>query len=176
MLPPARAGGGNQNMAVLQELSGRISTVPGVQSAGLATTMPFVEQLTATITVERMGAQDAQTESVDYRTISTNYFQLMGIRLIEGESFTAEDKRGAPNVVIVNQTMARRFWPNESAVGKRLKGGGANSAGPWRTIKGVVADSGQSSPSASINPEVYLPHLQDPTCCRRMNLIMRTNI
>jgi putative ABC transport system permease protein len=175
-IQPARAGGGNQNMAVLQELSGRISTVPGVQSAGLATTMPFVEQLTATITVEGIGAQGAQTESVDYRTISTNYFQLMGIRLIEGESFTAEDKRGAPNVVIVNQTMARRFWPNESAVGKRLKGGGANSAGPWRTIKGVAADSGQSSPSASINPEVYLPHLQDPTCCRRMNLVMRTNI
>ncbi len=47
----------------------------------------------------------------------------MGISLIEGEGFTAEDKQGALNVVIVNQTMARRFWLNEKAVGKRLKGG-----------------------------------------------------
>jgi putative ABC transport system permease protein len=175
-IPPARAGGGDRNMVILQQLSERISTVPGVQSAGLATTMPFVEPLTAAITVEGIGAQGAQTESVDYRTISTNYFQLLGIRLIEGEGFTPEDKRGALYVVIVNQTMARRFWPNESAVGKRLKGGEANSPGPWRTVKGVVADSGQRSLSDSINPEVYLPHLQDPSCCRRMNLVMRTNV
>jgi putative ABC transport system permease protein len=175
-IPPASAGGGDRNMAVLQQLSERISTVPGVQSAGLATTMPFVESMTAPITAEGIGVQGAQTENVDHRTISTNYLQLMGIRLIEGEGFTAEDKQGAPSVVIVNQTMARRFWPNESAVGKRLKGGEANSAGPWRTVKGVVADSGQRSLSASINPEVYLPHLQDPTCCRRMNLVMRTKV
>jgi putative ABC transport system permease protein len=175
-IPPARAGGGDRNMVILQQLSERISTVPGVQSAGLATTMPFVESLTADITVEGIGGQGAQTEDVDYRTISTNYLRLMGIRLIEGEGFTADDKQGAPYVVIVNQRMARRFWPNESAVGKRLKGGGANSTGPWRTVKGVVADSGQRSLSASINPEVYLPHLQDPTCCRRMNLVMRTNV
>jgi predicted permease len=175
-IPPARAGGGDRNMVTLQQLSERISTVPGVQSAGLATTMPFVESMSAPITVEGIGAQGAQTENVDYRTISTNYLQLMGIPLIEGEGFTAQDKQGAPYVVIVNRTMARRFWPNQSAVGKRLKGGGANSTGPWRTVKGVVADSGQRSLSVSINPEVYLPHLQDPTCCRRMNLVMRTNV
>src|SRR5262245_1017491 len=175
-IPPARAEGGDSNMVVLQQLSERISNVAGVQSAGLATTMPFIESLTATITVEGAGAQTAQTEKVDYRTVSTNYFQLMGIRLLAGEAFTADDKQGSPVVVIVNQSMARRFWPDESALGKRLKAGGANSAGPWLTVKGVVADTGQRSLSDTINSEVYLPHLQQPACCRRMNLVMRTNV
>jgi putative ABC transport system permease protein len=79
-------------------------------------------------------------------------------------------------VVIINQAMARRFWPNESAVGKRLKEGGGTANNPWMTVKGVVGDSAQSSLSASINPEVYFPNGQKPYCCRRMNLIMRTNL
>ena len=74
-IPPSRAGGGDRNMAVLQQLSERISTVAGVQSAGLATTMPFIESLTAPITVEAIGAQDAQTENLipvrSVRTISS---------------------------------------------------------------------------------------------------------
>src|SRR5262249_54991211 len=72
--------------------------------------------------------------------------------------------------------MARRYWPNESAVGKRLKMGGPSSDNPWRTVKGVMADSTQSTLGASISPEVYFPHAQMSHCCRRMNLVIRTNI
>jgi putative ABC transport system permease protein len=177
-IPPARSGGGGQNMAIFQQLSERIRTVPGVQSTAVATHVPFSQRATESVTIERAIAQAApQTESVETRTVSKEYFQVMGIRLIEGAGFTLQDKQDAPAVVIINQTMARRFWPNESAVGTRLKSGGLTSNAPWATVKGVVSDSAQGYQlNDSIRPEVYFPHAQAPNCCRRMNLIMRTNV
>jgi putative ABC transport system permease protein len=176
-ISPARSGDGRQNAAIFQQLSDRIRTIPGVRSAAFASHIPFDFTFASTVTIEQNASQGAlQTESVDTRTISTDYLQVMGIRLIEGEGFTVEDKQGTPLVVIINQAMARRFWPNESAVGKRLKEGRGTSNNPWMSVKGVVADSAQSSLSASISPEVYFPNGQKPYCCRRMNLIMRTDI
>jgi putative ABC transport system permease protein len=176
-ISPARLRNGQQVGAIFQQLSDRLRTIPGVRSAALASHIPFDFTFSSTVTIEQSAAQQAaQTESVDTRTISTDYLQVMGIRLVEGEGFTPEDKQGAPLVVVINQAMARRFWPNESAIGKRLKEGSGTSNNPWRTVKGVVADSAQSSLKASINPEVYFPHGQMMYCCRRMNLIMRTNV
>jgi putative ABC transport system permease protein len=175
-IPPARTNNGQPIAPIFQQLSDRIRTVPGVQSVGVASHIPFDQTESWTVTVERNVSQGgAQTGSVDTRTISTDYLQVMGIRLIDGAGFTAQDRQGAPYVVIINQAMARRYWPDESAVGKRLKVGGRTSNNPWATVKGVVADSVQSSLSAPIDPEVYFPHGQMAYCCRRMNLIMRTN-
>ncbi len=176
-IPPARSGDGQQNAVIFQRLSDRIRTVPGLQSIGVASHIPFDQTATETVTIERDIAQGrAQTERVDTRTVSTNYLEVMGIRLIAGERFTSQDRQDAPPVVIINQAMARRFWANENAVGKRLKLGGPTSGAPWVTVKGVVADSAQISLSASIRPEVYFPQTQNASCCRRMNLVMRTNV
>jgi len=176
-IPPARAAGGNQNQAIFQQFIDRIRTVPGVQSVASTTHSPFDFSMTDTITVESNAAQgNTQTENIESRTISSDYFQVIGIRLVEGEWLTAEDKHATPYVALVNQTMARRFWPNESALGKRLKSGNPTSNSPWVTIKGVVADIAQTTLNAPIIPEVYFPHEQIPYCCRRMNLVMRTNV
>jgi putative ABC transport system permease protein len=144
----------------------------------VASYLPFLQRAPENVTIEGAGDKGAaQTQSVEARTVSKEYFQVMGIRLIEGAGFTLQDKQGAPAVVIINQTMARRFWPNESAVGMRLKSGGLTSDAPWATVKGVVTDSVQGFQlNDSIIPEVYIPHAQAPYCCRRMNLIMRTNV
>src|SRR6266545_2808216 len=176
-IPPSRSGDGQQNAVIFQQLSERIRTVPGVQSVGVASHIPFDQTATETVTVESNVAQGgAQTENVDTRTVSTDFLEVMGIRLIEGERFTSQDRQDAPHVVIINQAMARRFWANEGAVGKRLKLGSPTSGAPWTTVKGVVADSAQISLSASIRPEVYFPHSQAPNCCRRMNLVVRTSV
>src|SRR6266511_1837301 len=176
-IPPSRSGDGQQNAVIFQQLSERIRTVPGVQSVGVASHIPFDQTATETVTVESNVAQGgAQTENVDTRTVSTDFLEVMGIRLIEGERFTSQDRQDAPHVVIINQAMARRFWANEGAVGKRLKLGSPTSGAPWTTVKGVVADSAQISLSASIRPEVYFPHSQAPNCCRRMNLVVLTSV
>jgi putative ABC transport system permease protein len=176
-ISPARSRNGQQMAIIFQQLSDRIRTVPGVRSAAFASHIPIDQTESWTVTVEHNASQGGlQTESVDTRTISADYLQVMGIRLIEGEWVTVDDKQGAPLVVIINQAMARRCWPNESAVGKRLKVGGGTSNNPWMTVKGVVADSAQSSLSASINPEVYFPHGLLAHIFRRMNLVVRTNV
>src|SRR5262249_12964025 len=76
---------------------------------------------------------------------------------------------------VVNQALARRFWPDENAVGRRLKIGAADANSPWFVVKGVVADSAQESLDAGINPEVYFPLSQMASHYRRMNLIVRAS-
>jgi putative ABC transport system permease protein len=137
--------------------------------------MPFVytEDRTVTVGSEAL-ADEARTQNIDTRTISLDYFRAMGIDLRAGELFSAQDRASAPGVVIINQTMARRFWPDEDPIGKRIKLGRAASDSPWLTVKGVVADSAQSSLDAVINPEAYFPLAQTAGMYRRINLVMRT--
>lgn len=78
-------------------------------------------------------------------------------------------------MVIVNQTLARRFWPNEEALGKRLKVGRADANAPWLTIKGIVADSAQGALDTAIKPEAYFPLAQAAGMYRRMNLAVRAD-
>src|SRR5262249_55003068 len=72
--------------------------------------------------------------------VSTDYFRAMGIPLRSGRFFDERDVRGAPDVTIVDDKLAQRFWPNQDALGKRLRRG---DSGPWRTVVGVVADTKQ---------------------------------
>jgi putative ABC transport system permease protein len=176
-LSPARAGGGRGYAAFYQQLSDRIRNLPGVETVGVSSHIPIDQTDSGTFAIERAVSQaEIETAIFDTRTINADYLQVMGIRLIEGEGFTWQDREGAPSVVIVNQALARLYWPNESALGKRLKPGGLASDAPFVTIKGVVANSVQSTLKAAIKPEVYLPHSQVPFCCRRMNLIVRTKV
>jgi putative ABC transport system permease protein len=176
-ISPAKSNNGQQMAAIFQQLSERIRTVPGVQSAGFASHIPIDQTEPLIVTTEQNNSQGgAQTESVDTRTISPDYFQVMGMQLVEGAGFTAEERQEGPFVVIVNQAMAHHFWPNDSAIGKRLKVGRPTTNNPWMTVKGVVADSVQSLLSDPIKPEVYFSHTQLAFRYRRMNLVIRTNV
>ncbi|HKG22313.1 MAG TPA: ABC transporter permease, partial [Blastocatellia bacterium] len=140
-----------------------------------ASHMPFVYTEDWTVTVESEAlAVEARTQNIDTRTVSLDYFRVMGIDLRAGETFSAQDRAAAPGVVIINQAMARRFWPDEDPVGKRIRLGRAASNSPWLTVKGVVADSTQSSLDAGINPEAYFPLAQAAGMYRRINLAVRT--
>ncbi len=171
-LSPARSQGGRQNAAFFEQLIERVKTVPGAEAVAVASHMPFDFTEDWTVTIE---GSTTQTQNVDTRTISADFFRVMGIPLQRGEPFSAQDRLDAPGVAIINQAMARRFWPAGDALGKRLKLGRAESDSPWMTVKGVVADSAQGALDAAIRPEAYFPLAQMAQRYRRMNLAISTN-
>jgi putative ABC transport system permease protein len=182
---PAKSDGGRQMAAFFQQLIDRVATVPGVRGVAVASQMPFDFTEDWTITVENGALPgDRRTQNLDTRTVSPDYFRVMGIPLLRGESFTARDA-GDPTTpqglaafsgaVVINQTLAARFWPGEDPVGKRLKVGRAESSNsPWFVVKGVVADSSQGALDERIKPEAYFPMAQMAWRYRRMNLAIRT--
>ena len=173
-LPPARYAQEGRMAAFFQQLIERVETVPGVESVGVASHMPFVYTEDWTFTVEGAATVPAQTQNLDTRTVSPGYFHAMRIPLLKGETFSAQDTAAAPGVIIINRTMARRFWPDEEAIGKRIKLGRADSNNPWLTIRAVVEDSAQGSLDVATRPEVYFPLAQMAGRYRRMNLAVRS--
>jgi predicted permease len=103
-----------------------------------------------------------QRESADRRSITPDYFSVMGIRLLRGRTFTARDDEHAPNVVIVSRALADRYWPGTDPIGKRVKLGRYASDAPWRTIVGVTADVRHGSLARASRQVVYYPHAQLP--------------
>jgi putative ABC transport system permease protein len=183
---PAKSGGGKLMGAFFQQLIDRVSTVPGVKGVAVASHMPFDFTEDGTITADNNGlSPERRTQNVDTRTVSPDFFRVMGIPLLQGEFFTARDAgdpttpEGFANfsgVVVINQSLARRFWPDENPVGKRLKPGRPdNPNNPWFVVKGVVADSNQGSFDAQVKPEVYFALGQLAWRYRRMNLAIRTH-
>jgi predicted permease len=141
----------------------------------VASHIPFVYTEDWTFTVEGQSQDTMQTLNLDTRTVSPGYFGTMAIEFTRGDNFTPEDKTGNPGVVIINETMARRFWSNGDPIGKRIKLGRVDSKDPWLTIRGVVKDSAQNRLDDPINPEVYFPLAQMAWRYRRLNLAVKTS-
>jgi putative ABC transport system permease protein len=97
--------------------------------------------------------------TVDKPTVSPGYFAALGIRLLAGRDFTPADRAGAPGVVVVSQTVARRLWPNESAVGRRISMEEPPGPNDWLTVIGVVNDVVQDA-QLRRHSTIYLPYLQ----------------
>ena len=148
-------------LGVWSRLKEKVSHLPGVQSAALVTGLPPARRVNANDTqiegfVPRPGGP---IQNIDfYQVVSEGYFETMGIRLVEGRTFTGSDAQGAPDVVIINQTMARMYWGNQSAIGRRVKPSG--SLDVWCTVVGVVADVKNGGIDKPIGTELYLPFRQ----------------
>ena len=173
---PAKSKDGSQNAIFFQSVIDRVKTLPGVEAVGVASHMPFVFTEEWPITVESVGNAGPQTQSIDNRTVSAEYFSTMQIPLVGGQSFSTEDGSQAPPVVVVNQAMVNRYWSNQDPLGKRIKIGSLDSKSPWFTVKGVVKDSAQSALDQGIKPEVYFALGQMAGRYRRMNLAVRTTV
>jgi predicted permease len=150
-------GGHVRTLNLLEE---RLRVLPGIASVGTTTVNPLCcgdwgSRATPEGRVVRL--EDAAT--VNWRLISPSFFTAMGIRTIAGRVFDAHDTETAEPVVVVDSRFAARFWPNDEAVGKRVKRGGTDSAFPWMRVVGVVSaveDAGDYTESW------YLPYLQYP--------------
>ncbi len=165
-LPEAKYAEEHQRASFYQQVLERIETLPSVESAAAVNTIPLGGGNSWTsITVEgRVPADPKEKLFVGYLVITPHYSRSMGIPLLQGRDFNRQDVADAPEVVLINQTMARRFWPEEeTAVGRRFKGGDADSESPWLTVVGVVADVKHQNLARAPRPEMYLPHAQTPS-------------
>jgi putative ABC transport system permease protein len=173
---PAKSKDGTQNAIFFQNVIDRVKTLPGIEAAGVASHMPFVYTEDWPITVENVTDAAVQTQSIDTRTVSADYFTTMQIPLAGGQFFSSEDGPQSLPVVVVNQAMVNRYWSNQEPLGKRIKIGGLDAKSPWFTVKGVVKDSAQSELDRGIKPEIYFPLGQMAGRYRRMNLAVRTSV
>jgi putative ABC transport system permease protein len=162
-LPEARYKENDQVVNFFQQLMQRVETLPGVEAAGLTRGLPMNGGIESGITVE--GQEIANTKDTVVAvnlTVTPDYFRAMGIPLIKGRAFTAQDKTGAPDVVLIDEMLAARFFPAEEAIGKRLKLGGAESKFPWMQIVGVVKHVKHYGPAEDGRVEIYRPYFQIP--------------
>jgi putative ABC transport system permease protein len=145
-----------------ERLDEQITNLPGVRSAALVYGMPPVRAPNMNDTdiegfVKREGGP---IENVDFdQVVTKDYFATMGIRLMEGRSFDDRDTAAGSPVVIVNSTMARTFWPNESAIGKHVRPN-SGSKDPWSTVVGVVDDVKNAGLDRPAGTEMYLAYQQ----------------
>ncbi|MBV8856909.1 MAG: ABC transporter permease [Acidobacteria bacterium] len=161
-LPPTKYDEGPKMLAFHEQLTERISHLPGVKAVSTVSDLPLGGTgMTMGFQVE--GSPEplpGQKPEANYRVIAPSYFDVMGVSLMRGRAFTEQDRDGSPGVVVVNQTLAQRYWPGQDAVGKRISFGGAE--GPWLSVVGVVADVKHRQLDARPEVEAYVPYKQNP--------------
>src|SRR5262249_50089750 len=148
---------------LFEELQDRMAALPGVRSMSAVTNLPLSNSSNSSyITFDGRPAPGPGMEipGANRLIVMAGYFETLGMRIREGRSFTRQDRQGADPVAIVNEAMAKRYWPGESPIGRRIKRGTPNAPFPWMTVVGVVADIKQISLTAGANPTVFLPYLQ----------------
>jgi putative ABC transport system permease protein len=162
-LPEARYKENSQVVNFYQQLLQRVQTLPGVESAGLTRGLPMSGGIESGITVEGHEVADIKDTVVAVNLSATpDYFRVMRIPLIKGRYFTEQDKTGAPEVVLIDEMLAARFFPTEDPIGKRLKLGGLDSPFPWMQVVGVVKHVKHYGPDEEGRVEIYRPYFQLP--------------
>jgi putative ABC transport system permease protein len=166
-----------QRSAFYSDLTRRIEAVPGVKSAAVTTNLPLYKQGNSIgIVIEgRPEPPPGQELIVATRVISPKYFETMSIPLLRGRQFGAEDTEKSPGVVVINETMARRYWPGEDPVGKRLSPGRPESPSDWMQIIGVVKDVRQFDLIADPKTQMYLSYEQVGFFAPR-DLVVKTDV
>ena len=160
-LPPTRYADPGEQSRFFERLLGRIRRLPGVSAAGGITRLPLDTGWgSVPIVVEGGVADGGDPPVVGVRQVTSGYFETLGIGLRAGRGLRTSDDGTSHLVVVVNRTLADRFWPDGRAVGRRLRIG---PEGEWREVVGVVADVAYDSLAAGAIPEVFVPHTQIPS-------------
>jgi predicted permease len=173
-LPVARYQTGADRRAFFRALEERVAAIPGVRGVGGISTVFLTQTPNSTnFTIEgRERTPDIADIEVPVDAVTTDYFTTVGIPLRSGRLFTPRDDADAPPVVIINENMARHYWPNEDPVGKRFRYGGEQSQAPWMTIVGVVGDMRRTGYDRPVRYETFLPHQQQSLGA--LTLVVRT--
>jgi predicted permease len=181
VLPQAAYPDSQRRVQFFDDLSRQLEQIPGVQRASMVQGLPPFRQVNANDTqfegyTFRPGTNDP-IPSVDYyNTATADYFQTMGVPIVEGRAFAATDAAGAP-VVIVNQALVKRFYPGGSALGRRIRPSFRDST-PWFTIVGIAKDVKQGGLEVDVGTELYTDYEQMPRYAGyapgQMNVVLRT--
>jgi len=157
--------------AFFQQLLERARSVPGAQVVAAAKHLPLSgDNMNFAFDIEGRPFPPGRSPGADCRFVTADYFKALRISLIKGRGFSESDGPEAPPVLLINQAMADRFFPNEDPIGKRLQLGINNFAGQ---IVGIVGDVKHVGLDAEVNDEVYLPYSQAPFAID-MTLLVRT--
>ncbi len=144
------------------QLVSRLQALPGAQSAVVAASMPgsWSWDLTTYRGEDQPPAAPGELRTAVSQTVTPDYLQTLRIPLLAGRFFTAQDGADSAPVAVVSNLLARRIWPNQDAVGKRIRLG--NEKQPWRTVVGVAGDIKMSSWDTAPAPTSYVPFVQSP--------------
>jgi len=153
-----------KRVALFQEVQESLAVLPGVKSVSAINHLPIGGDIWAFgyEAVGRPAPPPGKGFGAVYRVVRTGYFETMQIPLLSGRAFTARDNERAPAVVIINEAMARRQWPDESPIGRQILLHEPNLEPVRLTVAGVVKDAVQSDWTGTPDHEIYLPYLQRP--------------
>ncbi|HVG32681.1 MAG TPA: ABC transporter permease [Pyrinomonadaceae bacterium] len=174
-LPGTKYTEDDQARAFFDQAEARIRSLPGVESVGMTSNLPVsggFDTVSFYVEGQPVSAREDVPDLERY-TINEDYFRAMGIPLKSGRPFAAEDRAGSTPVAIVSETAARRFWPNESPLGKRINTDIDDPESPWRTVVGVVGDVRHYALDIEPTAQFYLPYRQGPQSY--MALVVRTS-
>ncbi len=150
-LPTTRYPTPESQLRFYEDLEQRVAALPGVEHVAFGNRMPLRGGWGGSVDLEGSDLQDART---DRQAVSSGYFGTLGIGLQRGRLFTAADRSGRPAVVVVNQTFARRYFPGQDPLGRRIR------IVDWMTIIGVVNDIRRGGKEAELNPQAFIPATQ----------------
>ncbi len=172
-LPAAQYPTVTVGQAFYAQLLERVRALPGVEAAAMTTGVLLPEVANSTVFEAEGRPLPPPEQRIEYpfETVSTGYFEALGIPLVAGRTFRDSDTADAQQVVIINESLAKRDWPDQDPIGKRIRpaGGDDNS---WMTVVGVIRDLRRSDVTRAVRPEMYFPLLQSPT--RTLTLVVRT--
>jgi putative ABC transport system permease protein len=178
-LPPASYASPQSVVDFYRDLTERLAAQSGVTAAGAARVLPLARTIGDwSITIEGRPYVKAENPNGDYQAVTPGYFRVMGTTLLRGRLLTAADREDSEPVVVINDTMAARYWPGQDALGKRFQMGGQGSTLPMMTIVGIVRTSRHNAVVEAPRAEMYLPHAQIPRTAggpgRGMSLVIKT--
>lgn len=180
VLPEQSYGEGARRAAFYEGVLEGVRGLPGVVAAGYGTSVPLEwKGGTNGFTPEGFTRPEpGLSYDANDRQVSVDFLKAMGIPLLRGRALEARDRADTLPVVLVNETMARQYWPGQEAVGKRFKLGDPGSDIPWLTIVGVVGDVRQMGLDTPAKAEFYMPYAQadDQPWFAPRDLVVRTSV
>lgn len=167
-LPGWKYPGLEQQTAFYQQVLERLGREPGLEAAGWINLLPTRQNGFQVLFQPEGQPLSLSGPTTNCASVTADYFKAMGIPLVKGRAFTEQDLKDSPKVVIIDQTMARQFWPGEEAVGKRL-----NWQGSWREIVGLVGDVKPIGLGRQSSTQMYIPQPQFEFPWMDMYLVVR---
>jgi putative ABC transport system permease protein len=177
--PDARYNTGDARPQFYRDYFEKVRALPGVQSAGGAVILPMTNNgIVISFEDPEHPTPEGQRPTADLTPITPNYLRTMQIPVLQGRDFSERDDMKSPQVMLVNQAFAEKFFPGEEVLGKKLKPGAGNGTPggpPWREIVGVVGDIRLETTQRDMRPAMYLPAAQLPNwCC--LYTVVRTSL
>ena len=171
--PDARYPDGPAARSLVQRLEQEIDAIPGVASMAFTTGVPLNDGWGRLFTVEGRPVPLQEMTSINHIVIAPGYFRTLGVPVLQGRDFMDSDY-DQPLIVIVSESFARKYWPNESPLGKRIRFGPPANNEPWHSVVGVVADYKHGEFRGPDRSNVYLPYQKDIEI--PASLLVRTSV